>query len=78
MGKMRRPFGCNDSPATQTPTDERTFEYREDAQKYALQKMTGWVTFAQYIGAFDLWVIMASRKSWSKAPGIVRLDGSVR
>lgn len=42
------------------------FEYREDAVAAAREwvEPQGWIVRVQYVGRYDLWMLMAKRKSW--------------
>lgn len=75
-GRTRRPMGMRDIPAFDPREDAHPdggtmgrvafFRYREDAVVAAREwcEPDGWVAHPQYVGRYDLWVLMASRKSW--------------
>lgn len=78
----RRPIGCRpNTPAEDAARDTQdyaTFEYREQAVE-AGRALAGWVTWPQYGGWLDLWIVTARRKSWSTGRGVaLRTDGTVR
>jgi hypothetical protein len=64
---MRRPTACRPPddrhPAHEPEAPYRTFEYREEALA-AAQALTGYEAFPQYVGAYDLWIVEAKRKTW--------------